>query len=156
MFLENKYRTNTCEMLSENDIGKTVRVAGWVENIRDHGGIKFIDLRDHYGYVQITFQKNEGLLEGVNKECAVTIGGTVIKRAEGTYNDKIATGTIEIVAESLEVLGKVLDALGENRNLNLGGTRVLLVLAVFLDELGYALFGNAQLFSHASTFPAGV
>ena len=107
MFLENKYRTHTCEMLSENDIGKTVRVAGWVENIRDHGGIKFIDLRDHYGYVQITFQKNEGLLEGVNKECAVTIGGTVIKRAEGTYNDKISTGTIEIVAESLEVLGKV-------------------------------------------------
>ena len=107
MFLENKYRTHTCEMLSENDIGKTVRVAGWVENIRDHGGIKFIDLRDHYGYVQITFQKNEGLLEGVNKEGAVTIGGTVIKRAEGTYNDKIATGTIEIVAESLEVLGKV-------------------------------------------------
>lgn len=107
MFLENKYRTHTCEMLSENDIGKTVRVAGWVENIRDHGGIKFIDLRDHYGYVQITFQKNEGLLEGVNKECAVTIGGTVIKRTEGTYNDKISTGTIEIVAESLEVLGKV-------------------------------------------------
>lgn len=62
MFLENKYRTHTCEMLSENDIGKTVRVAGWVENIRDHGGIKFIDLRDHYGYVQITFQKNEAFL----------------------------------------------------------------------------------------------
>ena len=107
MFLENKYRTHTCGMLSESDIGKTVRVAGWVENIRDHGGIKFIDLRDHYGYVQITFQKNEALLDGVNKECAVTIGGTVIKRAEGTYNEKIATGTIEIVAESLEVLCKV-------------------------------------------------
>ncbi len=107
MFLENIYRTHTCAMLSEADIGKNVRVAGWVENIRDHGGIKFIDLRDHYGYVQITFQKNEGLLDGVNKECAVTVGGTVIKRGEGTYNDKISTGTIEISAESLEILGKV-------------------------------------------------
>ncbi len=107
MFLENKYRTHTCNGVTEADIGKSVRVAGWVENIRDHGGIKFIDLRDHYGTVQITFQKNEALLDGVNRECAVTIGGTVIKRAEGTYNDKIATGTIEISAESLEILGKV-------------------------------------------------
>lgn len=108
MFLENKYRTHTCAMLSEKDIGSTVRVAGWVENIRDHGGIKFIDLRDHYGYVQITFQKNEALLEGVNKECAITVSGSVIKRSEDTYNDKIATGTIEISADSLEILGEVL------------------------------------------------
>lgn len=106
-FKENKYRDHTTAMLSEGDIGKTVRVSGWVENIRDHGGIQFIDLRDHYGVLQVTLQNNEALLEGVNKEAAVSIGGKIIRRDESTYNDKIATGTIELEAQSLDILGKV-------------------------------------------------
>lgn len=106
-FQENKYRDHTTAMLSEGDIGKSVRVSGWVENIRDHGGIKFIDLRDHYGILQITLQQNESLLDGVHKEEAVSIAGTVIKRDESTYNDKIATGTIELEARSIDILGKV-------------------------------------------------
>ena len=57
LFLENKYRDHNTSMISESDIGKTVRVSGWVENIRDHGGIKFIDLRDHYGVLPVNFQK---------------------------------------------------------------------------------------------------
>ena len=107
MFSVNKYRDHNTEMISEQDIGKTVRVSGWVENIRDHGGIKFIDLRDHYGVLQITFQNNEQLLEGINKECAVSISGKIIKRDESTYNPKISTGTVELSAESVDILGKV-------------------------------------------------
>ncbi len=107
MFTANKYRDHNTAMLSEADIGKSVRVSGWVENIRDHGGIEFIDLRDHYGMLQVTFQNNEKLLEGITKECAVSISGKMIKRDESTYNPKIATGTIELAAESVDILGKV-------------------------------------------------
>ena len=107
MFLKNKYRDHTTAMISEGNIGEVVRISGWVENIRDHGGIKFIDLRDHYGIIQVTFQNNEGLLENVNKECAVSIEGKIIKRDESTFNDKIATGTVELEAQSLDILGKV-------------------------------------------------
>ncbi|MCH5204410.1 MAG: aspartate--tRNA ligase [Oscillospiraceae bacterium] len=110
MFIENEYRTAYCCGFGENDIGKKVRTAGWVANIRDHGGIMFVDLRDHYGEVQIVFH-NESLLEGVHKECAVSISGTVLKRDESTYNDKIATGTIEIEAEEVRILGKVTEQL---------------------------------------------
>ncbi|MDE6580632.1 MAG: aspartate--tRNA ligase [Ruminiclostridium sp.] len=111
MIRENKYRTHTTEMIGEDCLGKTVRVAGWVENIRDHGGIKFIDLRDHYGIVQITTQHNEQLLEGIHKEYAVSVEGKVINRDPSTYNDRIATGKVEIEAESITVLGKVTENL---------------------------------------------
>lgn len=107
MIRANQYRTHTTEMIREDCLGKTVRVAGWVENIRDHGGIKFIDLRDHYGVVQITTQHHEQLLDGIHKEYAVSIEGKVIERDPSTYNDKIATGKVEIEAESLTVLGAV-------------------------------------------------
>ena len=110
LFRENEYRTQYCNAVTENDIGKKVRVAGWVENIRDHGGIMFIDLRDHYGVVQVVFH-NESLLEGIHKECAVSISGTVLKRDESTYNDKIETGTVEVEAEEVRILGKVTEQL---------------------------------------------
>ena len=110
MFRENEYRTQYCNAVTESDIGKKVRVAGWVENIRDHGGIMFIDLRDHYGVVQVVFH-NEALLEGIHKECAVSISGTVLKRDESTYNDKIETGTVEVEAEEVRILGKVTEQL---------------------------------------------
>lgn len=111
MIRENIYRTHTTEMIGEGCLDKTVRVAGWVENIRDHGGIKFIDLRDHYGIVQITMQQNEQLLEGIHKEFVVSVEGRVINRDPSTYNDKIATGRVEIVAEKLDVLGAVSESL---------------------------------------------
>ena len=106
----NEYRTHTCAEISEGDIGQAVRVAGWVENIRDHGGIKFIDLRDHYGVVQVVVY-DESLLDPVTRESAVTVSGTVVKRSEDTYNPRIATGTVEVKAENLRVLGKASNTL---------------------------------------------
>jgi aspartyl-tRNA synthetase len=106
-FTANKYRTHTTEMLGEKNIGEQVKAAGWVENIRDHGGILFVDLRDHYGIVQITFSQNAALLDNIRKECCVSIGGEVVKRAEETINKKIATGTVEIKAQNLEILGNI-------------------------------------------------
>lgn len=105
MTVANKYRTHLCGELRESDLGKDVRVSGWVENIRDHGGVMFLDVRDQYGVVQVVVH-DETLLQDVNKECTVTIGGKVVQRDEETYNPKIATGTVEIVTESLTVLGK--------------------------------------------------
>lgn len=107
MIRENAYRTHFCGDLRESDIGKEVRVAGWVENIRDHGGVMFLDVRDHYGIVQVVVH-DEKLLENVNKECTVTVSGKVLKRDEDTINPKIATGTVEIHSENLIVLGKSL------------------------------------------------
>lgn len=105
MIKENVYRTHLCGDLRESDIGKTVRVSGWVETIRDHGGVMFIDVRDQYGVVQVVVH-DDALLKEVNKECTVTICGKVVKRDEETINPKIATGTVEIVTEELKVIGK--------------------------------------------------
>ncbi len=110
MICVNQYRTHLCGEVSENDIGKAVRVAGWVENIRDHGGIKFIDLRDHYGVVQIVVY-DDNLLNNVTKECTVTASGTVVLRDEDTINPKINTGTVEVKVTALTVLGKALSNL---------------------------------------------
>ena len=106
MIRVNQYHTHFCGEVSENDIGKEVRVAGWVENIRDHGGVQFIDLRDHYGVVQIVIH-DEAMLNNINKECTLTAKGKVVLRDEDTINPKIPTGTVEIRVEDLTVLGKV-------------------------------------------------
>ena len=105
MIRENVYRTHSCGELRESDIGKDVRVAGWVENIRDHGGVMFLDIRDQYGIVQVVVH-DDNLLNGINKECTVTVSGKVVKRDEDTVNPKIATGTVEVHTDSLKVLGK--------------------------------------------------
>ncbi len=105
MISANKYRTHTCSQLGEKDIGKEVRVAGWIENIRDHGGILFLDLRDHYGVVQVVV-RDDTMLDGVTRESTVTVSGEVVRRDEDTINPKISTGTIEVVTQTLTVLGK--------------------------------------------------
>ncbi len=102
---ENAYRTHYCGEFRESDIGKNVKAAGWVENIRDHGGVVFLDVRDHYGVVQVVVH-DEKLLENISKECTVTVSGNVTKRDEDTINPKIATGTVEIHADNIIVLGK--------------------------------------------------
>lgn len=106
MSTANIYRNRVLNEISENEIGETLRVAGWVENIRDHGGVSFIDLRDMYGVLQVVM-RNTDLLKGITREDCVSIEGIVEKRDEETYNPKIPTGTIELEAKSIEILGKV-------------------------------------------------
>ena len=104
--MKNCFRDITVKEIGEQHIGQTLRVAGWIENIRDHGGVSFLDLRDMYGVLQVVIRK-DGLLAGLTKETCVTIQGPVEKRDEETYNPKIPTGTIELEAQEITVLGKV-------------------------------------------------
>lgn len=100
------YRDITMKEISEQHIGQTLQVAGWVENIRDHGGVSFIDLRDMYGVLQVVM-RDTTLLDGITKEMCLSIEGVVEKRDEDTYNPRIPTGTIELEAKKVTVLGKV-------------------------------------------------
>jgi aspartyl-tRNA synthetase len=108
--MSNIYRDITLEKVSEGDIGKTVRVAGWVENIRDHGGVSFVDLRDMYAVMQVVIRDGK-LLEGIRKEQAISVQGLIEKRDEETYNPKIPTGTIELDAKEIDILGEVYSTL---------------------------------------------
>lgn len=103
---ENIYRSRTLNEITEGDVGSTLRVAGWVENIRDHGGVSFIDLRDMYGILQVVM-RDTSLLDGIAKEDCLSIEGPIEHRDEETYNPKIPTGTIELEAKTVTVLGKV-------------------------------------------------
>lgn len=100
------YRDITLKEISEEQIGQTLQVAGWVENIRDHGGVSFVDLRDMYGVLQVVM-RDTTLLDGITKEMCLSIEGLVEKRDEETYNPRIPTGTIELEARKVTVLGKV-------------------------------------------------
>lgn len=93
--MQKQYRDVTLDQLSESDIGKNLRVCGWVENIRDHGGVSFIDLRDMYGVLQVVL-RDASLMEGIKKEECISIEGLMEKRDEETYNPKIKSGTIEL------------------------------------------------------------
>ena len=110
MLRVNEYRTHTCGEIGEALIGQSVRLAGWLENVRDHGGVKFLDLRDQYGLVQVVVEE-EKLISGIGKESAIRVTGTVIERDEDTINEKLTSGTVEIDAETITVLGKVTEAL---------------------------------------------
>ena len=106
MNTSNVYRNKTMDQISEADVGSTLRIAGWVENIRDHGGVSFIDLRDMYGVMQVVM-RDTSLLKGINKEDCISVEGPIQHRDEETYNEKIPTGTIELEAHSVDMLGKV-------------------------------------------------
>lgn len=106
MQLSKTYRDMTLDMISEQLIGEEIRAAGWVENIRDHGGVSFIDLRDMYGVLQVVL-RDTSLLDGIQKEECISVKGIIEHRDEETYNPKIKTGTIELEAHSIDILGKV-------------------------------------------------
>ena len=99
------YRTLYCNDIRDEHVGKTVELAGWVDVVRDHGGVIFIDLRDYTGVTQVVVH-NEDLLKNVNRETVISVSGVVNKRDEETVNEKIATGYVELVADTLTVLGK--------------------------------------------------
>jgi aspartyl-tRNA synthetase len=98
------YRTHTCAQLRESDVGATIRLSGWVHRKRDHGGVLFIDLRDHYGITQIVLDSDSAAFElanGLRVESVVTVTGNVLKRAEGTVNETLPTGAIEVYAREI-------------------------------------------------------
>ena len=101
----NIYRTQYNKDLSEDYIGKEIRACGFVENIRDHGGVIFVDVRDETGMLQVV-SNDDKMFEGLTKESAVTLKGTVRMRDEENFNPKISTGTIEVLASEFKVLGK--------------------------------------------------
>ena len=106
MNVGNIYRDKTLNDIGESNVGETLRLAGWVENIRDHGGVSFVDLRDMYGVMQVVMRDTK-LLDGISKEDCISVEGVVEHRDEETYNPKIPTGTIELEAHKVEVLGRV-------------------------------------------------
>ncbi|PCD76158.1 aspartate--tRNA ligase [Pseudothioclava arenosa] len=104
------YRSHTCADLNASHAGETVRLAGWVHRVRDHGGVLFIDLRDHYGITQVLCDGDSAAfkaMEAVRSEWVVRIDGTVKRRDESLINPKIPTGEIEVYVRDLEVLGAV-------------------------------------------------
>ena len=100
----NKYRTHLLEDINETLAGQDVVVSGWVENIRDHGGVLFLDLRDETSTLQ-TVSNDDDMFKGIAKESVVKLTGKIRKREEGTENDRISTGNVEMVVDSLEMLG---------------------------------------------------
>ena len=102
---ENIYRTHTCGELCEKNIGGAVRLAGWIDAVRDHGGVLFIDLRDNYGVTQIVLS-DDGMIAGISRESVISVEGKVIKRDAETANPKISTGYVEVKVERLAVLSK--------------------------------------------------
>ena len=100
------YRTHTCAELRAADVGQTVRVSGWIHRKRDHGGVLFVDLRDHHGLTQIVARAGSealAILDGLRVESVVTVTGDVVAREGGAVNARLATGDIEVIARQVEV-----------------------------------------------------
>ncbi|PYM84035.1 MAG: aspartate--tRNA ligase [Candidatus Rokuibacteriota bacterium] len=100
------YRTHTCGELRAGDVGRTVRLSGWVHRKRDHGGLLFIDLRDHYGLTQCVFHAGSPALaaaEAVRLESVITVTGAVVAREPSAINPKLPTGEVEIAVQALTV-----------------------------------------------------
>ena len=105
----NKYRTHNCSELRKGDVGSKVKLAGWIHSVRDHGGVIFIDLRDHYGLTQVVIDPQQAFYQSLERwrvETVVSFEGSVVARVPETVNPKLATGEIEVVAEAMEILGE--------------------------------------------------
>jgi aspartyl-tRNA synthetase len=103
-----RYRTDTCGALRASDIGRVARLAGWVHRVRDHGGVLFIDLRDHYGLTQVVADPDSPAFKTAEKlraESVIRVDGKVRHRKEGTVNPELPTGEVEVFVSEIEVLG---------------------------------------------------
>lgn len=104
--MNNKYRTHKCDEISIGDVGKNVKLSGWIHRKRDHGHLLFIDLRDHYGVTQLVFDAKNPFLDkasSIRNESVVTVEGSVVARTPDTVNDSIPTGKVEIKVKNLIV-----------------------------------------------------
>ena len=104
-----EYRTHKCNEIRLEDVGKKVKIAGWVETIRDLGGLVFLDIRDMYGITQVVTSGESDDVDFASHipiESSVTVYGTVKKRDEETINPKLETGLVEIKIEKIEILGR--------------------------------------------------
>ena len=105
----NMYRTYKCSELREKHVGEEIKLAGWVDTIRDLGGVLFIDLRDQYGVTQVVVSGDEEKVDFASKiptESTISVSGKVRLRDEETINLKLETGTVELFADKIEILGK--------------------------------------------------
>lgn len=106
----NNYRTHNCAELRISDVNRRVILAGWVNTVRDHGGVIFVDLRDHYGVMQIVF--NDGsVINGIGRESVISVEGVLSERSSDTVNPKIETGDVELRVERINVLSRALRTL---------------------------------------------
>ena len=110
-----EYRTHRCAELRADDVDATVRVAGWMGVVRDHGGLVFVDLRDQSGVVQVVLPEGDEamteLVRGLGRESVISVAGTVVARPEGTRNPNLATGDVEVAATDITVLGRATEVL---------------------------------------------
>ena len=102
---KNIYHTHQCVNLDSKNEGENVILSGWIENIRDHGGVLFLDLRDNSDVIQVV-SNDDSIFNGLTKESVIKVTGVIRKRSEDTFNSKIHTGEIELLVDKLEVLGK--------------------------------------------------
>ncbi len=129
----NEYRTHYCHELRITDVGKEVRIAGWVQTIRDLGAVMFVDLRDHYGITQLTIndEKNLELMRSVNTESTISVTGVVSERSN--KNPNIPTGDIEIIPTEIRVTGKAKNVLPFEINIDQDVREDLRLQYRFLD-----------------------
>ena len=142
----NRYRTHNCGELTIKDVGKEVRLAGWVQKIRNLGGMEFIDLRDQFGITQIIISNDENLqkqIKDITTETSISVSGKVVERA--SKNSNLSTGEIEIEASNIEILGKCKNVLPFEINTNQEVREDLRLEYRFLDLRNEKLHNNILL-----------
>ena len=140
-----KYKTHTCNEISLGDVGKEVQIAGFVQTIRNHGGVVFLDIRDMYGITQVVTSGKEDEVDFASHipiESSVSVTGTVRKRSEDTINEKLKTGLVEIFIKKIKVLGKRTKNLPFEVNSNQEIREDLRLQYRFLDLRGDKLKNN--------------